>query len=658
MALAGMAAPVVEAQVNSTPPQTAPAQAVPLSRFVPRENLLALALLDGIDTHAEAWNQTAASKILNETTLGPLFEDLIGQLADQSLRNMPNRKLTRDDAVAIVKHGLKSGALVSVHRPAAGQSQAVTTIVCRDAFREDVRPLFARLIGTLMPSDAKPKLAAKPGSRQVVSFPFGNGDGDGDGGEATWWIEKNRDLVIVFGPSGVDPLIAALDGQAPDASTHPAIQDGGPSRGGFESLLTAFVDLAERPPPPNATGTGIENLKRIDFRLGLQRDAMVSVLGIVAPAPRSGLLSLIDQPSFSRENLPPLPAGLDGFTVLSVDLPRTLETLEKLDPTALPGGGVAPAAPLPDTTLLKGLRELAGPLGTTLAFYQPSDARPQPVDSTNPLAALNALLKIKAVLVAPLKDGAAFNRALDKQIVMINTQIKEALTAIQPPPAQGGEVGGPAGGQGQPRPQLVPPEFKRVGLGQTRTYLMNLPTAWVALGATIKPTIKTSPTHVVLATAPDLAQQTLDLQADEAAPRWTPTGSLQQAWDDLPSQLLLLSVSDPRTSLAETLQGLPAALQGGWAATQGMAPAPAAPGMAMAMPPIRVDPSQIPRAEDLQDKLFPGVTVATVDERGLTVSTREAFLIQTTQQAAIVAALAMPAIQQAREAARKAQADR
>ena len=52
---------------------------------------------------------------------------------------------------------------------------------------------------------------------------------------------------------------------------------------------------------------------------------MRTVIRAIAPAPRRGVLALLDQPTFDAQSLPPIPAGVHGFIVLSLDVPKTYD---------------------------------------------------------------------------------------------------------------------------------------------------------------------------------------------------------------------------------------------------------------------------------------------------------------------------------------------
>ncbi len=60
-----------------------------MPRFVPRDNLILYVDFDGLDAHAEAWQKTAAYKMLNQTPLGVMLEEVAAQLLDKPWRAFP-----------------------------------------------------------------------------------------------------------------------------------------------------------------------------------------------------------------------------------------------------------------------------------------------------------------------------------------------------------------------------------------------------------------------------------------------------------------------------------------------------------------------------------------------------------------------------------------
>ena len=56
----------------------------------------------------------------------------------------------------------------------------------------------------------------------------------------------------------------------------------------------------------------------------------MSIVRLVAPAPRRVLLRLLDQPTFGIGTLPPIPAHVSGLTVMSIDLAKSYDQIDAL----------------------------------------------------------------------------------------------------------------------------------------------------------------------------------------------------------------------------------------------------------------------------------------------------------------------------------------
>src|SRR5262245_59253875 len=114
LALSGFFGGPSSVGAGQAPAAGAPAQATatPLSKFIPQGSLRAYLAFDGVDAHADAWGPSTTNKLLNDTTLGALFEDIITQASEQALASTPGRKLSGQDVAAILKHALKSGVVL------------------------------------------------------------------------------------------------------------------------------------------------------------------------------------------------------------------------------------------------------------------------------------------------------------------------------------------------------------------------------------------------------------------------------------------------------------------------------------------------------------------------------------------------------------------
>jgi prepilin-type processing-associated H-X9-DG protein len=87
-----------------------------------------------------------------------------------------------------------------------------------------------------------------------------------------------------------------------------------------------------------------------------------------------------------------------------------------------------------------------------------------------------------------------------------------------------------------------------------------------------------------------------------------------------------------------------------------LAPGQGKPGRSVVAGGLRVDPEKIPRADELSRLLFPASTALTVDHEGASFVLREPIpSIASPATSAVLVALLLPAVQSAREAARRAQ---
>ncbi len=132
--VAGLTAAVTaSAQTVATKKAAAPPviDKSPLARYVLRENLVLYLGSDGLDTQEEIWKKTAAYKILNETPLGEMLEDMTAQVAEKALLQSPNRKLNGVDVVTIIKHLAKAGFVLSYHTPEKGKGRRPRATITR-----------------------------------------------------------------------------------------------------------------------------------------------------------------------------------------------------------------------------------------------------------------------------------------------------------------------------------------------------------------------------------------------------------------------------------------------------------------------------------------------------------------------------------------------
>ena len=122
-------------------------------------------------------------------------------------------------------------------------------------------------------------------------------------------------------------------------------------------------------------------MKRLEFAWGFEGEAMRTVLRAVAPAPRRGLLALLDQPTFDAGSLPADTRRSAGFVVLSVDVPKTYDRITGL---LKANGPIRPtSSPWSRTRVRQQFgfdlrKDLIAGLGPRLAFYDAGPGRRRP----------------------------------------------------------------------------------------------------------------------------------------------------------------------------------------------------------------------------------------------------------------------------------------
>jgi prepilin-type processing-associated H-X9-DG protein len=603
-----------------------------MARYVPREDLVLYIECAGLDAHADAWKKTAAYKMLNETTLGRMLEDVAAQTIDQAQAAGPGQVVAGADVVALAEHAVRRGFVFGLCMKKGANAPSAVVLAVRDAARSDT---FRRLIGKIPPlNEPNAKSEARPGGRKVTVSPQG----------VEWWYEKDDAVIAMARPGGGNAALDALSGKAPGAADHPTRVELARAEGGFQPISLAFFDMGALPPlPPQAVQLGLDGLKRIDYRWGLQGEAMVTVIGLSAPKPRKGLLALLDQPAIDPKTMPPVPADQGSYTVLSADPVKLYDQVMALVKLSNPNAE-AQAHQISEAfrsrTGLRLREDLLSKIGPRMAFY---------VDPVK-VNAGGGLLDIwfhvpRVTLVAEVKDMASFSKTFDQLITVANRELKAA----------GGLFRGRPGEQGQAKPGTETAEFRRLR-GANPGYMLSVPPAALPTPAGLRVTILLGRSHLVLSTAPAAARAAL---AAEGQP--TRAGS---DLGRLPAGLIVLNRSDPRPDVPDLLVNIPSLVQiiGGLAtSSQGNPGGPPRPG-AGGRPTFRllIDPSEIPDADALRKYFFPTTVTAAVDDKGAKVTTREAFLSLNLNMAGgtsapVMVALLLPAVQSAREAARRAQ---
>ncbi len=589
-----------------------------LARYVPRQKLAMYLEYEGLDAHPDAWHATAAYKILTETKTGALLEDLARQGLEMAYASADERPpIKAEETIALAKMVASKGGVIGAWGEAP-QTPKVVIVV-----RGGDQPVIRRVIDQAVEHSRKERGQAGPAPAPVQKAGRTIHAASGD---MTWWFEKG-DLVFSTDP---DTVLAVLDGKAPNAIDHPIRTGLAKSRDGFQPANVGFIDLTAFPPmPPDAVKLGLDGVKRLEMVWGFQDDAIRSEIRAVVPSPRRGILALFDQPSFTIDSLPPIPADLTGFTVVSIDMAKTYDRVLDIMKTQKPE--MADQIPAMEGAIEQQLgvnlrNDILARIGPKASFFMEMPAGAM----ANPMVAMFSLFN-GVTLTFEVRDEAALAKSLDTLIARVNDLIRQQQAA------RGGNA-----------PAI---EFTRAA-GQQNGYVLNFPPGTLPPGplAALQPTILLGPDRLAIGATTPAANKAMQPKAPDGV--WKPTGAFAPVARRLPRGMILLTVSDPRDSIPGVVAMIPTfvpQINAAIAADRRKAGKPAG-------PMLQIAPDQVPTADELTSRLFPTTLALAVDDQGISLIGRESVPgVSSPASSAVVIALLLPAVQSAREAARRAQ---
>jgi prepilin-type processing-associated H-X9-DG protein len=599
----------------------------PLARYVPSDGLAVLVEHDGFETHGDAWKGTATYRMLHETGLGAMLRDIATQVADRAFQAADDAPLGGKELMALLSHAADKGFALGYAPDPGGRQPRFLVAVVRDAADSDVfKQVLARI----------PHLN-EPAARQVAG-PGGRKLWIGQDPRLSWWYEK-KDFVFSLGSEPENnPAAQALDGKASSASQNRAYASLAKLDAGRVPMGRLMVDLSALPPlPPRAGELGLDGIKRIEARWGIQGEGLVVTLGVNAPRPRRGILALFDQPPI-KQGTSVTPDGQGDYLLVSLDLVKLTDTvlamLKQQDPDS--SEKVEQLAERFRARTGVNLREdLLAKIGPRMAF----------------LPATGGVGNVMAMwfhppdfgLVAELKDPRSVVNSLDRLIEAANRELKSAGALV---PAQ----------EGQPaRPGTEFAEFRRLK-AREHGYVLAVPPSVLPTPAGLRPTVIVDPDRGLLAlgASPAAARRVLSalkLEGNRVEGSWGRDG-------------FVFSYSDQSGTLPELLVSLPSIVQFiGYAATQQPPPVPnpGFPGGGGRAPfRLELDPDAIPDAEQLRPFLFPSRYTLAADDDSIRWTSYQAFPLPAPtftggMEVPVLIALLLPAVQSAREAARRAQ---
>ena len=404
-----------------------------------------------------------------------------------------------------------------------------------------------------------------------------------------WWPEKNDLVIGAAYPAAADAIIAAIDGKAPSAVDHPIAQELRKPEGTFEPAGVAFVDTDGCPDLPDpmtsflrglAKGQGIN---RIDLRWGFDSDALMSVTRLVAPKPWKAGLALFDQPTFDKASLMPMPDSVGSFVELSLSPAKLLGELGNFGPAgALKAQIDQMSETIKNTGQVDLRKDILSHLGPRMVAYLAPGRSATANDDSLEAALKSGLTTASAVtamqsffpkltLVAEVDDPEAFGKGLDTLMIAINNELESQVRQIEAEERRAAEqqktAGAPRAPGGRSAPggdrtkqrRILSPRFNPIP-GQPNSFVLMTPSdSKLRFGpSSFRPTILMEGKYVAFSLSTDAARA-----AAEAARRkdWKPSTEVTRACQTVPSNLIMLSVTDIADGLSSLLASLPGTLQ-------------------------------------------------------------------------------------------------
>ena len=328
---------------------------------------------DGGTFHDEAFKKTAAYAALYESGLMEAFVKAANRLKDSAGGQIPDKEKQRiAKAIELGKLAIDKGLSFSfvVQPPAGGPPTVSATIIVNQAagFRAAVEESLRDALVT------EPQIKVEPyrdGGKEVGVTISG---GSGDVGGTFTLLERSGHLILNFATTagGQSPArdisFSAIAAKGKNVSAHRLYKDGTAERNFVQNGIgwVDFKPLKEMfggmPLPPTRTGAqlsvndilkelGLDSLEAIVTRSGFRDRATWAEATVIAPGPRKGLLSLLDQPTFTLADLPPIPpkaasilaSGIDAGAIYDQAVAAFKNISAKVEPSAIdqfdPGPG-------------------------------------------------------------------------------------------------------------------------------------------------------------------------------------------------------------------------------------------------------------------------------------------------------------------------------
>jgi len=580
---------------------------------------------DGQKGHLDSWQQTAAYKAVHDSGLDKIVDKCLQKIRDMAEQEGQQEIVALGESAILhmQEHGLSLSVSADMEQ---GPTGAVLVVLHEAAeFEPPLSQLIRQAAGPDLEFETQEVSGRTVTMAMIPQSPA----------QLAWWTEGNH-LVITAGIDAVSKAIAVADGDAPNVTSHALYKKYVEREVDFDVTTNGWVDvkgvrelvnpiplpIEDRDPalPPVTVGNllesvGLDGMNAVVSLSGFKGEALWGETWIEAPAPRKRLLSLSDGEPISLGDLPPLPFGMTTFSASRMNPGKAYDELlnvahdfEKLVPDA--NGEVDRLIGQAEDEVGMNIRDdFVASLGDIVCVY----------DDTR-----QGILGMGAGVVVEVRNPDRCRESIEKILLFAAEQLEnepEVQLRVKTITKHGRDV---------VMFELAPSPF-----GQS----FCIDGRWLVIGS------------------PQVIEAFL-LRVDGKLPTWEPSPEHLQAFAEVPKEFSAITVSDPRGTirLVAGLAPMVVGLMEAGIQQSGEFP----PGFTL---PFGVE--DVPPAELIAQPLFPNVVVAEVTDEGIHYTSRSSLpslpllgggdAATTTVVVAVGVALLLPAVQAAREAARRTQ---
>lgn len=590
-------------------------QSVAPANLLPERSVIMLQV-DGTDAHMPALRETAAWKSLEDTEMRQRIFDLVEMfVSSASPEFAPVARKAMND---LMQRGLSFAVSIS---PDGQQFAPYGVLVMHEA--ADMQEMVKSIALQAEPS-LEDEIQTRTQDGREITFVSPQ-----PGMEICLWVE-GKHLVIGAGIQPADRVIASVEGKQGNVTAHPLWNKLRNKSGytvnqvawlDFKSLMDQFGDMPFPDPPPGKQLSirefcdllGVAELEGVTLSGGYKGVATWNSMDVIAPGPRKKLLKLLDQRNITFDELPPMPANTDNFFAGAFDIKGAVDLVVETVTDVVSFAGDDKRERFDEE--FGRFQEMIGGhprdvfsagLGDLFCVYNDPSSMPLPIG-------------IGPVLAASVADRDVLEKTLRKLSSLAENESRGEFTI-------------------------------RESEKDDATFF----TIQMQGGVPVVPTIMVTDKWIVGCIMPGAAQS-FAARLKGRVKSWVPTEEVQNALDALPQKFSSISVSDPRPGYRSMMTWAPMGL--------GVLEQNVLPQLSRQNPDIEMPfgLQDLPSAEELVEPMFPNVSVSTVDDNGVHVMSRQSvpgIPIGNVASAAVLpvmVALLLPAVQQAREAARRTQ---